>query len=143
MSSLSGSGPSSLASSTGSPLPVFVITGETAAERAESEKGVRHQIGFYGSTPNYRALLEHHGYDTLGKELSAATRAGEFAPWLRLRSSTVQRFTARPGRFVPPAPPRGCPGRPSLTISGHTFGVGTSDRHEWGGSPDFSGSGRA
>lgn len=58
--------------------PVFVITGETAAERAESEKGVRHQIGFYGSTPNYRALLEHHGYAALGKALSAATRAGEF-----------------------------------------------------------------
>ena len=58
--------------------PVFVITGETQAERAEAEKNVRYQIGFYGSTPNYRALLEHHGYDTLGKELSAATRAGEF-----------------------------------------------------------------
>lgn len=58
--------------------PVFVITGETEAERAEAEKGVRHQIGFYGSTPNYRALLEHHGYESLGKELSAITRSGEF-----------------------------------------------------------------
>ena len=58
--------------------PVFVITGENEAERAEAEKNIRYQIGFYGSTPNYRALLEHHGYDTLGKELSAATRAGEF-----------------------------------------------------------------
>ena len=58
--------------------PVFVITGDSEAERAEAEKDVRYQVGFYGSTPNYRALLEHHGYDTLGKELSAATRAGEF-----------------------------------------------------------------
>ena len=58
--------------------PVFVITGENEAERAEAEKNIRYQIGFYGSTPSYRALLEHHGYDTLGKELSAATRAGEF-----------------------------------------------------------------
>ena len=58
--------------------PVFVITGESQAERAEAEKNVRYQVGFYGSTPSYRALLEHHGYDTLGKELSAATRAGEF-----------------------------------------------------------------
>ena len=58
--------------------PVFAITGENEAERAEAEKNIRYQIGFYGSTPSYRALLEHHGYDTLGKELSAATRAGEF-----------------------------------------------------------------
>lgn len=58
--------------------PVFVITGDTDAARAEAEKNVRYQIGFYGSTPNYRALLEHHGYETLGKELSAATRAGDF-----------------------------------------------------------------
>ncbi len=58
--------------------PVFVITGDTEAERAEAEKNMRFQIGFYGSTPNYRALLEHHGYDTLGKELSAVTRSGDF-----------------------------------------------------------------
>ena len=64
--------------------PVFVITGENEAERAEAEKHVRYQIGFYGSTPNYRALLEHHGYDTLGKELSAVTRAGEFDKLPRL-----------------------------------------------------------
>ena len=58
--------------------PVFVITGGNEAERADAEKDVRYQIGFYGSTPSYRALLEHHGYDTLGKELSAVTRKGEF-----------------------------------------------------------------
>ncbi len=58
---------------------VFAITGETAEEKARSEAAVREQISFYASTPNYRALLEHHGFTELGKELSALVRQGEFA----------------------------------------------------------------
>jgi probable F420-dependent oxidoreductase len=58
---------------------VFAITGETRAERAESEQRAREQVAFYASTPNYRALLEHHGHDGLGKELSDLMRRGEFA----------------------------------------------------------------
>ena len=57
---------------------VFAVTGETAAERAESEAAVREQVAFYASTPNYRVLLEHHGFDALGKELSDLMRRGEF-----------------------------------------------------------------
>ncbi len=57
---------------------VFAVTGETPAARAESEAAVREQVAFYASTPNYRALLEHHGFDVLGKELSDLMRRGEF-----------------------------------------------------------------
>ncbi len=57
--------------------PVFAITGNTQAEIDASEKEVRRQVSFYASTPNYRALLEYHGYDKLGKELSALMRNGQ------------------------------------------------------------------
>jgi len=58
---------------------VFAVTGDSEAERAEAEREVRRQIAFYASTPNYRAFLEHHGFDALGKELSDLMRRGEFA----------------------------------------------------------------
>ena len=57
--------------------PVFAITGDTQAERDASEQEIRRQISFYASTPNYRILLEHHGFDGLGKALSALMRKGE------------------------------------------------------------------
>jgi hypothetical protein len=40
---------------------------------------VRQQVAFYASTPNYRVLLEHHGFDALGRELSELMRRGELA----------------------------------------------------------------
>lgn len=58
---------------------VFAVTGESETERAEAEREVRRQVAFYASTPNYRTLLEHHGFDALGKELSDLMRRGEFA----------------------------------------------------------------
>jgi probable F420-dependent oxidoreductase len=58
---------------------VFAVTGDSAAERAEAERRARQQVAFYASTPNYRALLEHHGFDALGKELSDLMRRGELA----------------------------------------------------------------
>ncbi|MEM7253979.1 MAG: TIGR03617 family F420-dependent LLM class oxidoreductase [Pseudomonadota bacterium] len=64
--------------------PVFAITGSTEAERAASEKEIRRQVSFYASTPNYRALLEYHGYSSIGKELSALMRNGQLDEMPRL-----------------------------------------------------------
>lgn len=58
--------------------PVFAISGHTQAETDAAEAEVRRQISFYASTPNYRVLLEHHGFDSLGKQLSDLMRKGEF-----------------------------------------------------------------
>ena len=57
---------------------VFCVLGETEAERAASEQQIREQVAFYASTPNYRALLRHHGLEDLGKELSGIVRTGDF-----------------------------------------------------------------
>ncbi len=64
--------------------PVFAVTGATEAERAESEAEVRRQIAFYGSTPNYRAVLEYHDCGHIAKELSALMRKGDFEAMAKL-----------------------------------------------------------
>lgn len=59
-------------------LPVFVVTGDDEAERAEVDHGVRAQIAFYGSTPAYRSVLDLHGLGELHEELHARSRAGDW-----------------------------------------------------------------
>jgi len=58
---------------------VFIVTGATESERAKAESHAREQIAFYASTPSYRPFLAYHGFEALGKELSALARAGRFA----------------------------------------------------------------
>jgi len=65
--------------------PVFVVTGETEAQRASMEAAVRRQIAFYASTPSYAAVLEFHGHGALGKQLGQLMREGrldEMGPML-------------------------------------------------------------
>jgi probable F420-dependent oxidoreductase len=59
--------------------PVFIVTGESEEERAESERYARQQIAFYASTPTYRPFLAYHGFEALGKELSGLAREARFA----------------------------------------------------------------
>lgn len=64
--------------------PVFAVSGNTPAETDAAEQEVRRQIAFYASTPSYRVLLEYHGYEGLGRELSALMRQGDLAAMPRL-----------------------------------------------------------
>ena len=64
--------------------PVFAVIGQNEAERQKNEAAVRQQVAFYASTPNYRALLEYHGYNELGKELSQLMRQGDFESMVAL-----------------------------------------------------------
>ena len=57
--------------------PVFAITGRTPEETAQRERFVREQIAFYASTPNYRCVLDVHGWAGKGEALSRLIRAGE------------------------------------------------------------------
>lgn len=59
--------------------PSFVVTGSNDEEIAEATAKTRQQLGFYGSTPAYRGVLEHHGWAELGVELHQRTVAGEWA----------------------------------------------------------------
>src|SRR5439155_834525 len=57
--------------------PVFTLV-EASPSRAQDETYVRQQIAFYASTPAYRAVLSHHGWDAIGEELSGLARDGRF-----------------------------------------------------------------
>ncbi len=59
-------------------LPAFVVTGTTEEELASAAKGTREQIAFYGSTPAYRGVLEHHGWGDLQTELNALSKDGRW-----------------------------------------------------------------
>ena len=51
-------------------MPVLIVSGFRDAERAAQAEDVRRQIAFYGSTPAYRPVLEHHGWEDAQDELN-------------------------------------------------------------------------
>ena len=56
----------------------FVATGATDEEVEEVAEWVRYRIAFYGSTPSYWPVFEHHGYGDLGRKLNAMTKDGKW-----------------------------------------------------------------
>jgi probable F420-dependent oxidoreductase len=62
-------------------IPLFMVTGRDEAELAAAAGPTRMQIAFYGSTPAYRGVLEHHGWGELGDELNRLSKQGE---WLKM-----------------------------------------------------------
>jgi probable F420-dependent oxidoreductase len=59
-------------------VPVFTLIGRGEEEIAARLPALRAQIAFYGSTPAYRGVLEHHGWGDLGDELHRLSVAGEW-----------------------------------------------------------------
>ncbi len=60
-------------------LPAFVVSGDNEEEMAKAAAFVKGQIGFYGSTPAYKEVLDHHGWGDAHGELNAMTKAGRWA----------------------------------------------------------------
>lgn len=59
--------------------PVFVVTGRTADEFQAAKHEAKTRIAFYGSTPNYLAVMELHGWGEVAARLSKLAREGEWA----------------------------------------------------------------
>jgi probable F420-dependent oxidoreductase len=59
-------------------MPVFVVSGIDDADIASNERSVRQQIAFYGSTPAYRGVLDHHGWADASDELHAMSMEGKW-----------------------------------------------------------------
>jgi probable F420-dependent oxidoreductase len=57
-------------------LTAFVVTGNDEDEMKRMADGVRGQLAFYGSTPAYRPVLEHHGWGDLQTELNRLSKQG-------------------------------------------------------------------
>jgi probable F420-dependent oxidoreductase len=58
--------------------PLFVVTGRTEEEIEKAKTGTRQQIAFYGSTPNYKPVLDLHGWGDLQPELNALSKQGKW-----------------------------------------------------------------
>ena len=58
---------------------VIVGVGRTPEELAAAARGVRGLLGFYGSTPAYRPVLEVEGWADVQPELNVLSKRGEFA----------------------------------------------------------------
>ncbi len=59
-------------------LTAFVVSGTNEAEMAKAADAARSQIAFYGSTPAYRGVLEHHGWGDLQTELNRLSKQGDW-----------------------------------------------------------------
>ena len=55
--------------------PGFVVAGDTEEEIAGGVALVKAQLGFYGSTPAYRPVLELEGWGELGEELTRLSKS--------------------------------------------------------------------
>lgn len=59
-------------------LPAFVVTGETEEDMAKADFATRKQIAFYGSTPAYKKVLDHHGWGDAQVELNTMSKQGRW-----------------------------------------------------------------
>lgn len=60
-------------------LPALIAVGEPGPELDTAIEATRRQIAFYGSTPEYLAVLDLHGWAGVHEKLHAASRRGEWA----------------------------------------------------------------
>lgn len=70
-------------------LPGFVVTGETEQDMADAARAARKQIAFYGSTPAYRKVLDHHGWGDAQTELNRMSKQGEWDEMANLIDDTM------------------------------------------------------
>ena len=59
-------------------IPIMTVVGRDDAEIASKLPGLRKQLAFYGSTPAYRPVLEHHGWGEVGDELNRLSKQGRW-----------------------------------------------------------------
>ena len=57
---------------------VIACVGRTEEELAVAEQGTRFLLGFYGSTPSYRPVLDVEGWGDLQTELNALSKQGRW-----------------------------------------------------------------
>ncbi len=60
-------------------IPAFVVSGLSEEEVAAATRATKQQIAFYGSTPAYRPVLDHHGWGDAHPELNRLSKDGRWA----------------------------------------------------------------
>jgi len=69
--------------------PVIIAVGDSDEEIHAMRERNRATIAFYGSTPNYAPVLEHHGFDGLQGGLNSLQRTGDLAGMVDLVTDDV------------------------------------------------------
>jgi probable F420-dependent oxidoreductase len=59
-------------------FPVFTATGTTEEELEKAKRAIKYRIGFYGSTPAYKTVLETHDWGDLQPILNRMTKEGQW-----------------------------------------------------------------
>ena len=77
----------------------FIATGATDAEVEQVAEWVRYRVAFYGSTPSYWPVFEHHGLGDLGRKLNAMTKQGQWEQIAGEIPDDVLRLFAAIGRY--------------------------------------------
>ena len=62
----------------------ITMIGSTDEEIASARSKAKGQIAFYGSTPAYRVLLDHHGWGHLQPELNRMSKQGQWFEMMQL-----------------------------------------------------------
>jgi probable F420-dependent oxidoreductase len=62
----------------------IAMIGSTDAEIAVARMKAKGQIAFYGSTPGYRVMLDHHGWGHLQPELNRMSKQGQWSEMIAL-----------------------------------------------------------
>jgi hypothetical protein len=75
-------------------LEVICAVGQTDAEIAAAANGVKMLLGFYGSTPSYRPVLDVEGWGELQPELNTRSKQGDWAGMSELITDEVLRTIA-------------------------------------------------
>jgi probable F420-dependent oxidoreductase len=70
-------------------VPAMVVVCATDEERTTATQRMRGQIAFYGSTPAYRGVLDHHGWGELGDELHRLSKVGDWGAMAALVDDEV------------------------------------------------------
>lgn len=85
-------------------IPVFVVTGDTPEAKQKSEIEVKSRIAFYGSTPSYKAVMEHHGWEDVRVKLSGMAREGKWKDmWQEVSDEMLHEMAivGEPGEIIP------------------------------------------
>jgi len=58
--------------------PIFIATGDNEEQIEKARAGIKHRLGFYGSTPAYKPVLDVHGWGDLQPMLRTMTKENKW-----------------------------------------------------------------
>jgi probable F420-dependent oxidoreductase len=59
-------------------FPIFVVSGADQESFEKARAGIKQRVAFYGSTPNYKPVLDRHGWGELQPELNLLSKQGRW-----------------------------------------------------------------